>query len=74
MRIDELLFLLSLHAIPLNAKIQSDSGWEGWATDCNGLFYDRKHNILIFTQDYDLPSKEYKKFEKIKYESPYERN
>ena len=73
MRLDELYFLLRLHAIPLNAKIQSDSGWEGGVTDCNGLFYDRYHNILIFTQDYDLPSIQYKNFEKIKYESPYER-
>lgn len=39
--------------IPDDVKLMSDSGWECDATDMDGIFYNKKENILIFTQYYD---------------------
>lgn len=37
--------------IPKDVKLMSDSGWECDATDMDGIWYNRKENILVFTQD-----------------------
>ena len=50
MKINELLSLLNKHKIPLDADIQSDSGWECDATDMDGVYYNRKLNVIVFTQ------------------------
>lgn len=45
-----LLKILSDKSIPSDARIMSDSGWEGDATDMDGVFYNREKNELVFTQ------------------------
>lgn len=37
--------------IPMNVRLMSDSGWECGSTDMNGIYYNKKANILVFTQD-----------------------
>jgi len=37
--------------IPEDVKLMSDSGWECDATEMDGIFYNKKENILVFTQD-----------------------
>lgn len=46
--------LLVKHAIPADVKLMSDSGWECNATDMDGIWYNRKENILVFTQEGDM--------------------
>lgn len=36
--------------IPTNVRLMSDSGWECNSTDMNGVYYNRKNNIIVFTQ------------------------
>lgn len=41
--------------IPEDAVIQSDSGWECGETDCDGVFYNERENIIMLTQRYTEP-------------------
>lgn len=41
--------------IPEDAVIQSDSGWECGETDCDGVFYNERENIVMLTQRYTKP-------------------
>lgn len=36
--------------IPQDVHLMSDSGWEYDETEINGVYYNRKENVLIFTQ------------------------
>lgn len=36
--------------IPRNVRLTSDSSWEGYATEMDGVFYNASENILVFTQ------------------------
>lgn len=36
--------------IPKDVHLMSDSGWECGETEMNGIYYNRKENVLIFTQ------------------------
>lgn len=36
--------------IPKDVHLMSDSGWECSETEMNGIYYNRKENVLIFTQ------------------------
>ena len=54
----ELKEKLSKYNIPDDAILMSDSGWECDATDMDGIYYNEKENIVVFTQyfgqrDYD---------------------
>lgn len=42
--------------LPDNVVIMSDSGWECWATDMDGIFYNAEENYMVVTQGskYDL--------------------
>lgn len=39
--------------IPHNVRLMSDSGWECDATDMNGILYNEKENIIVFTETSD---------------------
>lgn len=32
--------------------LTSDSGWECCATEMNGVYYNKKENIIVFTQEF----------------------
>lgn len=36
--------------IPENVVLMSDSGWECCATDMDGIYYNKKENVIVFTQ------------------------
>lgn len=38
--------------IPHNVRLTSDSGWECYATEIDGVFYNASENTLVFTQGY----------------------
>lgn len=50
MTIELLNKILIDNNIPKDAKLMSDSGWYYDATEMNGIFYNSKENILVFTQ------------------------
>lgn len=50
MTFEELNELMKIHQIPRNVRLMSDSGWECEATDMNGIYYNWKENIIVFTQ------------------------
>lgn len=45
--------IIQQYNIPHNVRLMSDSGWECDATDMNGIFYNEKENIIVFTQNSD---------------------
>lgn len=51
MKLSKLLSLLNKHNIPLDADIQSDSGWECDATDVDGVYYNQVTNTIVLTQE-----------------------
>ena len=53
MKLNTLLKLIDKHNIPDDVLLRSDSGWECGATDMNGVYYNRKLNVIVFTQYVD---------------------
>lgn len=45
--------LMDENNIPKNVKLMSDSGWECFETNMDGIYYNREENKLIFTQSGD---------------------
>lgn len=45
--------IIQQYNIPHNVQLMSDSGWECDATDMNGILYNEKGNIMVFTQTSD---------------------
>ena len=50
MTFDLLNRLIEENDIPINVKLMSDSEWERFATDMNGVWYNREKNTIVFTQ------------------------
>ena len=50
MKLNKLLELINKHNIHDNVLLRSDSGWECDATDMDGAYYNRKLNVIVFTQ------------------------
>ena len=50
MKLNTLLKLIDKHNIPDDVLLRSDSGWECDATDMDGVYYNRKLNVIVFTQ------------------------
>ena len=50
MKLNTLLKLINKHNIHDNVLLRSDSGWECGATDMNVVYYNRKLNVIAFTQ------------------------
>ena len=53
MKLNKLLELINKHNIPDDVLLQSDSGWKCGATDMDGVYYNRKLNVIVFTQYVD---------------------
>lgn len=51
MTFEELENIIIRNNIPKNVTLLSDSGWECWETDMDGIYYDETKNELIFTQN-----------------------
>lgn len=45
--------IVEKYNIPKNVHLMSDSGWEGGATEMNGVYYNKEANLIVFTQDND---------------------
>lgn len=59
MKLKELYEIIKKNSIPEDAILLSDSGWECGATDMNGIYYNKKENIIVFTQEFDEFDKDY---------------
>lgn len=66
MTFSKLETLIKKYNIPKNVVLMSDSGWECWETDMNGVYYSKKLNTIIFTQDFDIGGYRYNNSEWIK--------
>lgn len=49
----ELKEILTRNNIPEDTTLMSDSGWECGATDMDGIYYNKKLNVVVFRQDID---------------------
>ena len=50
MTLGQLNRIMIEHDIPEDAVLMSDSGWECYATDMDGIYYNPTDNIVVFTQ------------------------
>lgn len=50
MTIEQFQNIIKENNIPLDAKLQSDSGWECGPTEMDGVYYNKKENTIYFTQ------------------------
>ena len=50
MTFERLSNLINKYNIPKNVHLLSDSGWECNATEMSGIYYNKKLNVIIFTQ------------------------
>lgn len=50
MTFEKLQKIIKENNIPSNVILMSDSGWECWESDMDGVFYNKKSNKIIFTQ------------------------
>ena len=51
MTFERLSKLINKYNIPKNVHLLSDSGWECGATEMCGVYYNKKQNVIIFTQE-----------------------
>lgn len=51
MTVGEIFKIFKYYNIPNDALIMSDSGWEAWATDMDGIYYNIITNTVVFTQE-----------------------
>lgn len=51
MTFEKLEKIITKNKIPKNVLLQSDSGWECCETEMNGIYYNKKENKIIFTQE-----------------------
>lgn len=59
MTFEKLNNLINKYNIPKNVHLLSDSGWECNETEMCGVYYNKKENIIIFTQEIS----EYEKYD-----------
>lgn len=59
MKLEELYEIIKKNSIPEDAILLSDSGWECSATNMDGIYYNKKENIIVFTQEFDEFDKDY---------------
>ena len=48
--------LIKQYNIKEDVKLMSDSGWEVDETEMDGVYYNEKLNIIIFTQSFEQTS------------------
>ena len=51
MTVCELINIFKQNNIPNDAILMSDSGWECFATDMDGVYYNKLENTVVFTQE-----------------------
>lgn len=51
MTAEELINIFRRNNIPNDAILMSDSGWECFATDMDGVYYNKLENTVVFTQE-----------------------
>lgn len=51
MTFERLNNLINKYNIPKDVHLLSDSGWECWETEMSGVYYNKKQNVIIFTQE-----------------------
>lgn len=47
----ELFNIFKQYNIPDDAVLMSDSGWEAWSTDMDGIYYNKTSNMVVFTPE-----------------------
>lgn len=60
MTFEKLKKIINKYNIPENVHLLSDSGWECDETEMCGIYYNKKQNVIIFTQKVS----EYEKYDK----------
>ena len=50
MTYEMLIKIMKKNNIPENCEFRSDSGWECSSSDMDGMYYNKKLNVMIFTQ------------------------
>lgn len=50
MTFEKLAELINKNNIPKNVTLESDSGWECGPTGMDGVYYNQKKNVIVFTQ------------------------
>lgn len=58
MQIKTLIKKIEKYNIPLDAEIETDSGWECSATEVTDIYYNKNENIVVLTRD-DYTVKDY---------------
>lgn len=51
MTFEQLNKIIKENNIPENVHLLSDSGWECDATEMDGVYYNKKYNVIVFTQE-----------------------
>ena len=51
MTLEKLIYKFLNYNIPLSVRLMSDSGWECNETDMDGIYYNKKLNVIVFRQD-----------------------
>lgn len=57
MTFEQLNKIIKENNIPENVHLLSDSGWECDATEMDGVYYNKKKNVIVFTQECTILSK-----------------
>ena len=57
MTIEILNKIIKENNIPNDVIIRSDSGWECGDTACDGVWYNKKKNVIVLTQDIEGTSR-----------------
>ena len=52
MTVGEMLKIFKQYNIHNDAVLMSDSGWECWATDMDGIYYNKTTNTVVFTPEF----------------------
>ena len=66
MTFNELKSLIKKYKIHEDVVLESDSGWECGATDMNGVYYHKRYNVIVFTQNFNEYDNYYNNAEWIK--------
>ena len=62
MTFKKLCEILEKNNIPKDVHLMSDSGWECSTTEMDGIYYNKKENIIVFTQE----ANEYEGYHKLR--------
>ena len=52
MTLEKLISIFQINNVPMDATLESDSGWECDPTNMDGVYYNSGENRVVFTQGY----------------------